>query len=69
MSDSPEPWLTVEEAAALLGVNGSRIRQLIGEGRLEARRWNYNWQITRISVENFQRLKRGRPRAEPEQES
>lgn len=35
---APDGYMTVKEAAAALGVSGARVRQLIGEGRLTARK-------------------------------
>lgn len=34
-----DEYLTTREAAELLGVSGSRIRQLVMEGKLKAKSW------------------------------
>lgn len=59
--------MTTTEAAAFLGVNNSRIRQFIGEGRLPAIRFGKSWALDRKDVEEFARQTRptGRPPKTP----
>lgn len=55
--------LTTREAAELLGVNDSRIRQLIEAGDLEATKFAHMWMVDRASVERLLawRLKAKKP--------
>jgi excisionase family DNA binding protein len=58
--------MTTAEAAALLGVTDSRVRQYIMDGRLrEARRIGGAIMLERRDVEALVRLPRGRPRTAP----
>ena len=57
-----EYTLTVEDVARELGVTRSRIHQLIIGKRLIGIMRAGAWFFKPESVENFQRLKRGRPR-------
>ena len=45
--------LTTRQAADMLGVNDSRIRQLIDAGELEAEKFAHMWQVDRASVERL----------------
>jgi excisionase family DNA binding protein len=45
--------LTTRQAAEMLGVNDSRIRQLIEAGELEASKFAHMWQVERESVERL----------------
>ncbi len=49
--DSPADLLTTTQAAAILGVDASRVRQLVAAGRLPAIKPGYDWLITRADVE------------------
>src|SRR5262245_24102945 len=53
--------LTVREAAARLGVSGQRVRQLISDGSLPARRSSSGWLIEAGDVAGRDRRARGRP--------
>lgn len=54
----------VPEAANLLGVHSSRVRHLIRDGRLSARKLGRDWVLVRSAVEAFGQQPRyaGRPR-------
>lgn len=54
--------LTTEEAAKRLGVNRSRIRQLILAGRLPAEKFGKAWAIDPKDLEAVRTRKPGRPR-------
>lgn len=63
----PGEWMTVAEAAGVLGVDPSRVRALIKAGRLQAARHGERvWMIERASVEELQASRPpragGRPR-------
>jgi len=63
-----KPFLSVPEAADLLGVTGSRVRQMLGDGTLLGEKLNERaWAVYRSSVEkaakNQQDGGRGRPRS------
>ena len=45
-----EDWLTTFAAAALSGYHPERIRELAREGRVKARKWGRDWQISRASL-------------------
>jgi excisionase family DNA binding protein len=47
----PSDTLTTAEAAALLNVNASRVRQLILSGRLPAEKHGRDWAIKREDAE------------------
>lgn len=56
--------MTSTEAARILNVNQSRIRQLCGSGRIHAVKQGRDWWITDAEVERFAaapRRKAGRP--------
>lgn len=63
----PTDTLTSSEAAALLGVKQSRVRQLILAGRLPALKFGRDWLIERKAIEKFAKLPRpnGRPAKGP----
>lgn len=48
-------WITAKEAGRILGMTDRRVRQLINEGRLEARRKGNLWLIKRDSVYKYRR--------------
>ncbi len=68
MTEEQQEELTTTEAAALLGVNQSRIRQLIRSGTLPATRvfarGQSYWVVQRSDVEVYARLPR-RPGRKP----
>ena len=53
-----DEYMTSEEAAEYLGVNRSRISQLIKSGELEAKRFGKSWAI---SAESVRRRKENNP--------
>jgi len=53
--------LTAKQAADLLGVNASRIRQFILEGRLPATKFGRAWMIEKKDLEKVKDRKPGRP--------
>lgn len=57
-----ESLLSTEEAAERLGVAGSRIRQLIKEGRLPAKKIGGGWVIAGKDLELVKDRKPGRPK-------
>lgn len=54
--------LTTKQAAERLGVNASRVRQLILAGRLAARKQGRDWLIDERSLKAVADRKVGRPR-------
>lgn len=49
-------WITTADAATILRVTQRRVRQLIAEGELEARRVSPNlWMVKRSSVYRYDR--------------
>lgn len=65
---NPDELMTAAQAAELLGVNDSRIRQMIREEGLKAQRFGRSWMLRRGDVEEYSREhrqpqpgKRGRP--------
>ena len=54
--------LTAKQAAKLLGVNDSRIRQFILEGRLPASKFANAWMIRRKDLDKVKDRKTGRPK-------
>ena len=53
--------LTTADAAKLLGVNASRVRQLILGGRLKAQRFGWAWMILPGDLDAVRNRKPGRP--------
>ncbi len=51
--------ITTHEAAERLGVNQSRIRQLIIAKQLPAKKFGRDWMIEEDDVENFDEHRRG----------
>ncbi|NLF01507.1 MAG: excisionase family DNA-binding protein [Anaerolineales bacterium] len=45
-----EGWLTTDEAGALTGYGAPYVRQLIGHGRVQARRVGRIWLVDRASL-------------------
>ncbi len=58
-------YLKVAQVAALWGVSGQRVRDLILAQRLAAVKRGRDWWIPRAAVLEFRRLPRGRPRSHP----
>ncbi len=58
-------YLTTEEAAERLGLDGSRVRRLCAEGRL-GRKIGRNWAISEADLQRFAQEERrpGRPPAD-----
>ena len=54
--------MITEEAAVRLGVDPSRVRQLIRAGRLPARKQGRDWWIEEADLARVQERKPGRPR-------
>jgi excisionase family DNA binding protein len=61
--------ITTSEAAALLNVNASRVRQLILSGRLPAEKHGRDWAIKREAVETYQRKSVGYPKGRSRKET
>ena len=54
--------LTAKQAGKILGVNDSRVRQLILKGRLPATRFANAWMIQERDLEKVANRKTGRPK-------
>lgn len=54
-------WITTGQAAELLKVTDSRIRQLIAEKRLPAQKFGHVNMIDKKDLELVKNIKRGRP--------
>ena len=54
--------LTTKQAAKILGVNRSRVLQLIGAGRLPAKKFGWVWMIREQDLEKVKNRKTGRPK-------
>jgi excisionase family DNA binding protein len=57
-------FISTKRAAEILGVNDSRVRQLILAGRLPARKIGRDWIIREKDLEKVTDRKPGRPRKE-----
>ena len=58
-----ERWITTREAAQIAGYHPERIRELLREGKVRARKFGLVWQVHRLSLLGYRRrAKRGRPR-------
>lgn len=63
-TEAPGPgqdWLTVAQAAPLLGLSDSRIQRLLRAGQLRGRKLGRDWIVSRGDVEEFLALPPGRP--------
>lgn len=58
--DDAGPDLTTGQAAEMLGVTPTRVRQFIEQGRLGARRLGRDWVLRRAAVERFAAVPRSR---------
>lgn len=59
--DKVQNWITVEEAAELIGVTAQYVRQLIRAGMFESRRvGNRLWLVNRLSLEGWERKRKRR---------
>ena len=56
--------LTTKQAAKALGINDSRVRQLILSGRLPAQKFGRDWIIKEKDLKKVADRKPGRPRKE-----
>jgi excisionase family DNA binding protein len=62
---SNDEWITVQEASKISGYNEEYITRLIREGKINAKKFGFVWQVSRSSVlaytENTEKLgnKRG----------
>jgi excisionase family DNA binding protein len=45
-----DKWLTTSEAAQLTGYHRDHVRRLILVGRVKARKWGIQWQVSRASI-------------------
>ena len=45
-----EDWLTVTQAAEVSGYHAERVRELIREAKIEARKFGPLWQVNRASL-------------------
>lgn len=52
--------LTTAQAATALGVNASRVRQLILAGRIRAEKRGRDWLVESDSLAEYERMKSGR---------
>ncbi|MEW6405975.1 MAG: helix-turn-helix domain-containing protein [Chloroflexota bacterium] len=50
-----EKWLTAKEAAELSGYHPERIRELIREGKIDARKFGSVWAVKRESLITYMR--------------
>ena len=56
--------LTTKQAAKALGINDSRVRQLILSGRLSATKIGRDWIIQKKDLKKVENRKPGRPKKE-----
>lgn len=57
-----ENLLTTQQASKILGVNPSRVRQFILEGRLPAIKFGRDWIISKDDLDKVANRKPGRPK-------
>lgn len=55
-------FVTVQQAAQIIGCSSKRVYQYIEEGRLSARKFGHLWALSREEVQNFQPGPSGRVR-------
>lgn len=54
-----QEFLTVNEAAKLVGITREACNQAILRGDIEARRFGRAWQVLRVSAERYAETRRG----------
>jgi len=57
-----DDWLTVNEAVKLSGYNADHLRELIRDGKIEARKFSIVWMVSRESLSSY--LKKVQARGE-----
>lgn len=50
---SDETWISVSEAAKASGYHPERIRELIRDGKVNARKFSIVWQVNRVSLMKY----------------
>ena len=50
---SNDEWITVQEASKISGYNEEYITRLIREGKINAKKFGFVWQVSRSSVEAY----------------
>jgi excisionase family DNA binding protein len=53
MTTNGGEWLTVKEAAELSGYNADHLRELIREGKIQARKFSIVWMVNRDSLSAY----------------
>jgi excisionase family DNA binding protein len=51
-------YVTTSEAAAIIGCNASRVRQLLGEKRLQGERVGRDWLVRKASAQAYAKTER-----------
>lgn len=51
-------YITTAEAAAIIGCNASRVRQLLGEKKLEGERVGRDWLVKKASAQAYANTER-----------
>lgn len=64
MSTIDKNWVTVKEAAEVIGCSGGHVRHLIDDGKLVAKKFGNCWAVQRKAAEKVSETpaKTGRPR-------
>jgi excisionase family DNA binding protein len=57
--------LTIAEAATRLGIDPSRVRLLVRQGRIQARRFGRAWMIAEADLDAYRPRPQGRPGHRP----
>lgn len=50
---SEEDWLTVTQAAEAVGYHADTIRRLVRAGKIPARKWGRDWQVSRKGLTTY----------------
>ena len=48
-----EDWITTTEAAEISGYHPVHIRRLLLENKIIGKKWGTQWQVSRISLEDY----------------
>ena len=54
MAMNSNDWLTVNEAAKLSGYTADHLRELIRDGKIDARKFSIVWMVSRASLLTYQ---------------
>lgn len=52
-SETLVDWITVQEASKLSGYHPERVRELVRDGKVSARKFGFVWMVSKSSLEKY----------------